>query len=146
MGSIADYMTSHHKACDEMFARAEEAAAAADWVVVERDGGAFLREMARHFGIEEDLLFPAFEGATGMAGGPTMAMCMEHDQMRDLFAQMRSAIDAKDTERFLDVSETLLVLMQQHNMKEEHMIYPTLDQLLGEEAKDLIARAENVTA
>ena len=37
MGSIGDYLTKHHKDCDEIFARAEEAASSGNWATAERD-------------------------------------------------------------------------------------------------------------
>jgi hemerythrin-like domain-containing protein len=104
----------------------------------------FLRGIERHIGLEENLLFPAFEERTGMTSGPTETMRMEHEQMRGMFAQMRAAIDAKDAALYLGVSETLLILLQQHNMKEESMMYPMLDQALGDDAPGLLGQLEAV--
>ena len=144
MQLISDYMNNDHKHCDAAFARAEDMAAAGDWSGLERDGGTFLREMERHIGLEEKLLFPAFEEKTGMASGPTDTMRMEHQQMRGLFAQMRAAIEAKDAEQYLGIAETLLILLQQHNMKEESMMYPMLDQSLGDDAHSLLTQLESI--
>ncbi|MDA8110480.1 MAG: hemerythrin domain-containing protein [Betaproteobacteria bacterium] len=146
MDPISDFMTRHHKDCDAAFARAEERAAAADWPGLEREAAAFLAEMERHIGMEEDLLFPAFEERTGMQGGPTATMRMEHEQMRGLFAQLRAALEARDAARYLGASETLLILLQQHNIKEESMMYPMLDQALGEEAGQLLGQLQSAAA
>lgn len=144
MQLISDYMSSHHKHCDDAFARAEDMAAAKNWAGLERDGGTFLREMERHIRLEEELLFPAFEEKTGMTSGPTAIMRMEHDQMRGMFVQMRAAIEAKDGEQYLGAAETLLILLQQHNMKEESMMYPMLDQSLSDDANSLLAQLESI--
>ena len=40
----------------------------------------------------------------------------------------------------LIVGTALLVLMQQHNMKEEQIFYPLCERLLGAEQEDLIER------
>jgi len=146
MQLINDYMTRHHKECDAVLARADEAAAASDWAALERDAGTFLREIERHIGIEENLLFPAFEDRTGMSSGPTATMRMEHEQMRGMFAQMRAAIQARDAQQYLGASETLLILLQQHNVKEESMMYPMLDQALGDDARSLLTQVESITA
>ncbi len=140
MQPISDYMNRHHRHCDEAFARAEDMAAARDWTGLEREGGTFLREMERHIELEEKLLFPAFEEKTGMTRGPTEMMRMEHDQMRAMFAQMRTAIEAKDAELYLGVADTLLILLQQHNMKEESMMYPMLDAALDADVHRLLAQ------
>lgn len=143
MGSIGDYLTRHHKECDEVFVRSEESASSGDWVAVERDCSRYLKEMKRHLAMEEDLLFPAFQEKSGIMGGPTEIMRMEHDQMRAIFEELGVAVRAKDAEQYLGLSETLLVLMQQHNMKEEGILYPMLDQFLGAEAEGLLAQMES---
>ncbi len=68
------------------------------------------------------MLFPAFEQATGMTMGPTRVMRMEHEQMRGLLSQM--AMAATDIDALVEHGDTLLMLTQQHNMKEEGMLYP----------------------
>ena len=95
--------------------------------------------MKAHFEAEEGLLFPAFEAATGMSAGPTQMMRHEHEQMRSLLSQLEAACEAHDSEDYAGVAETLLMLMQQHNMKEENILYPMCDQALGAEAERIAA-------
>jgi iron-sulfur cluster repair protein YtfE (RIC family) len=129
--SITTPLSQHHKHCDEIFADAEEACGKGDWTV---GGAAFesLRmQLETHFASEEELLFPAFEAATGMTSGPTEVMRGEHRQMRDLLGQMQAAVESRDSDTFGGAAETLLILMQQHNMKEENILYPMCDNALG---------------
>lgn len=144
MTTITEYMTGDHRHCDEMLAAVEAAVNESDWDKAARLTADFLRAMEHHLTMEESVLFPAFEQKTGMAGGPTMIMREEHRQMRDLFSQMQWALDAKEGGEFLDTTETLLVLMQQHNMKEEGILYPMSDQHLGGEAQQVLARMQKV--
>lgn len=118
----------HHQHCDDLFAKAEAAVADHDWTTGEQATSAFITEMERHFRCEEESLFPAFEAATGMTGGPTYVMKQEHAQMRGLMEAMQAALDARDDEEFAGAAETMLILMQQHNMKEENILYPMCDQ------------------
>ncbi len=135
MESINDTMMKDHAACDAAFARAAEAARCANWPVLQREAGAFLAHIARHIALEEERLFPAFEESSGMsAGGPTEMMRSEHVQMQPLFAQMRDAAAAQDAAAYFDASQALHDILQQHNMKEEQMMYPMLDQSLGADA------------
>ena len=83
-------------------------------------------------------MFPAFEQASGMTQGPTMVMRREHDQMRTLFAQIEDALQRHDEDDFLGSTETLLILIQQHNMKEEGMLYPMADEQLGGRAEQVL--------
>jgi len=147
MELISSYMISHHRDCDAAFARAEKAAGAADWPGLEREAGGFFDEMERHIAAEEELLFPAFEERTGMAGGgPTAVMRMEHEQIRSLFADMRAAMDSRDTGQYLGAAQTLRGLLQQHNAKEENMMYPMLDQALGEDAAMVFGQVRGAMA
>ena len=121
----------HHKHCDELFATAEEACANGNWAAGDKVFALLLDQLETHFTSEEQLLFPAFEAATGMTSGPTEIMRGEHRQMRDLLAQMKAALASRDSDAFSGGAETPLILMQQHNMKEENILYPMCDNVLG---------------
>ena len=129
--SITAPLFQHHKHCDELFAGAEEACANGDWAAGAQAFALLLDQLETHFTSEEELLFPAFENATGMTSGPTEVMRGEHRQMRDLLAQMQGALATRDSDTFGGAAETLLILMQQHNMKEENILYPMCDNALG---------------
>ncbi|MDP2824077.1 MAG: hemerythrin domain-containing protein [Sulfuritalea sp.] len=129
--SITAPLFRHHKHCDEIFADTEDACASGDWVAGEQAFTLLRNQLETHFASEEELLFPAFEEATGMTSGPTEVMRGEHRQMRDLLAQMQGALTSRDGDAFGGAAETLLILMQQHNMKEENILYPMCDSALG---------------
>ena len=138
MRTILDTLGTDHRHCDALFASAETAAAQGRWDSARDHFGRFLAAMARHFSMEEDVLFPAFEDRTGMRAGPTQVMRMEHAQMRELMDGMTQAAGTGDADRFLGLAETLNMLMQQHNLKEENMLYPMSDRTLGEERERVL--------
>jgi iron-sulfur cluster repair protein YtfE (RIC family) len=146
MSTILDFLGSDHRACDDLFASAEAAVAKKDWASARSLFGQFQAAMARHFAMEEDVLFPAFESHTGMISGPTEVMRMEHTQMRDLLQEMDKAVAASNQAGFLGLSETLNMLMQQHNLKEENMLYPMSDRVLGSVSDNLIHDMEAHTS
>ena len=135
-------LPDHHRHCDNLFVAAEEAAQRGDWPVAAPAFEHFHNQMRAHFEAEEALLFPAFETATGMSAGPTQMMRHEHEQMRSLLAQLAAACETHDSEGYAGAAETLLMLMQQHNMKEENILYPMCDQALGAEAERLGAKID----
>lgn len=139
MSDVTTYMSGDHKACDDLFVALEAAISEDDWETAGSGLETFLERMTHHFEIEEGQLFPEFERLTGMAMGPTRIMRMEHEQMRGLFEELRAGMAARDADTLLGVAETLNVLMQQHNLKEEEIIYPMTDQALGDGA-DAFAR------
>jgi len=128
MTSIPDYMTVKHRECDDVFSEAESAVAEANWTLAEEKWQAFAKELELHLDAEETILFPEFEQATGMTSGPTHVMRMEHEQMRAMVKDLNQALAAQNKDEFLGLSETLMILMQQHNMKEEMMLYPMSQQ------------------
>jgi iron-sulfur cluster repair protein YtfE (RIC family) len=137
MRAILDFLGSDHRACDDLFASAE-AAAQKNWDSARGLFERFQAAMAHHLAMEEDILFPAFEARTGMRAGPTQVMRMEHEQMRSLLQDMASAVEVGNRNGYLGLSETLNILLQQHNLKEETMLYPMSDQVLGGEREGLI--------
>ncbi|OHC69549.1 MAG: hemerythrin [Rhodocyclales bacterium GWA2_65_20] len=131
MKSPTQPLQHHHKHCDDLFATAEAQAHAGDWTACTGASAKFLDELEAHFATEEQVLFPAFEAATGMSSGPTQVMRMEHAQMRELMAQMAAALKQQDSGAFAGIADTLLIMMQQHNMKEENILYPMCDSSLA---------------
>ncbi|MCK6504246.1 hemerythrin domain-containing protein [Myxococcota bacterium] len=134
---ITDHFTHDHRDCDAVWAEVEQAGEgerAAAWA-------RFRERMLRHFDWEEGVMFPAFEATTGMRGmGPTEVMRSEHDSMRGLLEQMGMAADQGDLDELLDLGDTLLMLIQQHNSKEERMLYPMMDQVLAGQWEGLKGR------
>jgi len=141
---ITDFMGDDHRRCDLIFASAEESVSKGDWSSAESNNRRFLEAMEHHFRMEEEMLFPRFEEVSGHAMGPTEMMRHEHRQMRQLFEQMNQAVSAQSADDYLGASETLLILMQQHNAKEEQMLYPMSDQVLAGEQDELINKLEAV--
>ena len=130
MVAITEVMKLSHRECDELFAKAEAAADSGDWSTAETSWNAFTSELDAHItGKEEGLLFPELENAGGPTG-PIQVMKAEHEQMRALIVQINEALAGKDSVKFLGLSETFMMLMQQHNMKEEQILYPMLDQFV----------------
>ena len=140
MTSPMTILPNHHRHCDDLFVNAEDAVQRGDWATALPAFERFRAQMNAHFEVEEGLLFPAFEAATGMSQGPTEMMRHEHEQMRSLLLQLAAACEARDGAAYAGAAETLLMLTQQHNMKEENILYPMCDQALGAEAEDLAAK------
>lgn len=140
MQGITQVLEHHHKHCDDAFAAAEAAVIKMNWNEAARLQGAFRTAMQAHFEAEESLLFPAFEAATGNTGGPTEVMRSEHAQIRNLLGAMAEALARKDADDFCGHAGTLVIMMQQHNLKEENILYPMCDSSLSANAGALAER------
>jgi len=146
MTTIRNLMTDDHRRCDDFFADAEQAVGKGHLEAAQAAFAHFCQTTLAHFDSEEKTLFPTFEAKTGMTMGPTQVMRMEHGQMRALFEDARTALASGDTEEYLGIAETLLIMMQQHNMKEENILYPMCDQHLVDELPELLPRLESELA
>jgi hemerythrin-like domain-containing protein len=51
---------------------------------------------------------------------------------------MAEAIEKKDSDAFLSMAESMMILLQQHNMKEEQMLYAMCDRMIPQESKESI--------
>ncbi len=140
MFDITGYLTQEHRECDEIYAQVEELVNQEKWEEAIETFKSFKDETLRHFQKEEDVLFPEFEGRTGITMGPTQVMRMEHAQARDLMERMEKALLSKDKDAFISIGETFMILIQQHNMKEEQILYPMCDQHL--DAPEIIDKME----
>ena len=141
---ISDHMTNEHKHCDVLYLEAEKAASEGDWNATRQAHQKFCESMEKHFAMEEKVLFPDFEQAQGSDMGPTQLMRYEHEQMRGLMDSIQQALDAENKDEFLGEGETLLMFMQQHNSKEEMMLYPMADQLLAPQGEQVISRMQAI--
>ncbi|WP_207063065.1 hemerythrin domain-containing protein [Motiliproteus sp. SC1-56] len=144
MSTITDIMTHEHRHCDDLFTAAEGAASEQNWAEADGAWTQFRDALLTHLAREETVLFPAFESQTGQTQGPTAVMRMEHQQMRALVEEINEALRNRADEEFLGLTETLMVLMQQHNMKEEQILYPMSDQVLVADSQ-LLEQMRQVT-
>jgi hemerythrin-like domain-containing protein len=137
MATIKEFLTADHGRCDNYFATMEDNANKS-LKDTKTSFEAFRDATERHFQMEERVMFAEFEEKTGMTQGPTAMMRHEHAQMRNLMQQMGEAIEAEDKDKFFSLSETLMILLQQHNMKEEQMLYPMAQQHLSAESDKIV--------
>ena len=129
--SFQETLTAQHRACDAEFAKIEQAAHRKDWAAAISTMQAFVDDTEAHFHYGEQTLFPALEAVAPMAAGPTAVMRSEHAQMRELFGELQAAIGRRDARALVDAAETLFLVMQQHNVKEENVLYPMADRTVA---------------
>ncbi len=135
---VAEYLSADHRRLDAIVLEVRHAAADAP-----ADAAAvfsrFAEGLGRHMRAEEEVLFPAFEEATGMVAGPTRVMRSEHAEMRRLLSEVSSALGAGDGAAAFRTLQALEGLLAEHNMKEETVLYPMADRSLRN-ASDVVDR------
>ena len=143
-GTISGYFRNDHDRLDTLlqsfqslkrqnFAKAKEAFTQ------------FKSGLERHIRWEEELLFPLWEEKTGMSDeGPTFVMRHEHRRIEEQL----QAIDRNITGDNADDAEpeqALLSLLAAHNLKEERVLYPAIDQATTpEECGDILKQIQEL--
>lgn len=139
-GGLAFFFEQDHRDCDARWIDVEELLDAGDIELAQAAWQKYDASMRRHLAMEDEVLFPAFEARSDATGeSPVAALKLEHEQMEGLLDQIAEAIDAADTELAIDLGDTLLMLVQQHNAREEDMLYPEAEKLLTGEWDELSA-------
>ncbi len=103
----------------------------------------FSNGLLKHIDWEEQLLFPLFELRSGMTqGGPTFVMRQEHGMIKQLLNDIHEKLN--DTDSALTLCFQLEQILASHNKKEEHILYPAIDNLMSEsDIQDLAIQLNN---
>lgn len=131
--TVNEFMTVDHRACDDQFANLENMVDSGNFTGAKAMFDEFYEHMIKHFDMEEKVMFPKFNECNSSGCNPTSVMIMEHNQMRALLEKMKIAVENQDQNSFLGLSENLIFLVQQHNMKEEQIMYNLVDNSLNSE-------------
>ena len=143
---LTEFFEQDHRDCDARWADVEELLDTEDIEAARPAWQKFLAGMQRHIAMEEEVLFPAFEEASGMHdAGPTAVMRLEHEQIRALLGEIDQTIGSGDCDQALEVGDALLMLTQTHSAKEEEVLYPMAEQLLSGNWNELAERLARYT-
>jgi hemerythrin-like domain-containing protein len=146
-GGLAFFFEQDHRDCDARWADVEELLDAGDIELAQAAWQKYDASMRRHLAMEDKVLFPAFEARSdATTASPVAALKLEHEQMEGLLDLIAEAIEAVDAEQAMDLGDTLLMLVQQHNAREEDMLYPEAEKLLAgewDELSDALAEYED---
>ena len=146
---VMEYLAWDHDRLDELVAEVTAAARPGKWRDAAKRFAEFRHGLLRHIRMEEDLLFPLFEKRTGLPRdeGPTAVMREEHGEIQALLGEIGKIVErgseghADESRRALERPlRALLDLLVEHNLKEEQVLYPSLDHMLSEDERDALVR------
>jgi iron-sulfur cluster repair protein YtfE (RIC family) len=138
--TISAFYEQDHDRLDELF-KTFQRLKRSDFAKAKETFKEFRFGLQQHIVWEEDLLFRLWEGKTGMSdSGPTFVMRAEHRRI----GEQLEAIHRKVAEQNPDSDreeESLLALLGSHNVKEEQVLYPAIDQVTTpEERQDVFQK------
>jgi len=143
--TVSECLNNEHQRLDTIVSVIRNALENGDMEVA----GGYLNEftcgLARHIDIEEQLLIPVFERATGIGeGGLTGVMRRDHLAIRGFVRSITRAITSGNAGAAITFLDDLLDALEEHNRKEENILYPATDDVLGTERarNDLVNRLQ----
>ena len=142
--TIAEFMGQDHDRLDEIFNRFQ-AFKKQDSQKARLLFQELLTGLHRHIRWEEEILFPVFEAQAEMVRdhGPTGVMRNEHRQIKDFLEQIQAKVAAEDLSTE-EAEEGLLQVLTAHNVKEEKILYPWIDNCVSDEERaSLLAQMGN---
>jgi iron-sulfur cluster repair protein YtfE (RIC family) len=131
-GSVHSFFSWDHHRLDVVLDDVTAAVEAGELDQAQRTFVHYERGMRRHMRIEEEVvsLLYAIE-RTGDAKGPVEMMRREHADILSLIDEMGTALTRQDAAAYKAARDTLTQLLPEHHLKEEQMLYPLLDSLVG---------------
>jgi len=138
MKPISDFMKLHHKMLTVMLD--EFRSSKKDTPKRERLFANFASLLEKHMIFEEEVLFPLFEGKTGTESlnKSTSTLRKDHKQVRDLAEKIKKMMNNNaDTDK---LENHLVEILQEHEKTEFDIVYPWLDEAIGEDAAKAIIR------
>jgi regulator of cell morphogenesis and NO signaling len=135
--TVSEFYEQDHDRMDELF-KTFQRLKRSDFPKAKEAFEEFKFGLQRHIVWEEDLLFPLWETETGMSeGGATSVMRAEHRQI----GQQLEAIHQKVADQNPDsdqAEQALLNLLGSHNMKEERVLYPSIDRVTSAKERETV--------
>ncbi|MDP6787982.1 MAG: hemerythrin domain-containing protein [Rhodospirillales bacterium] len=136
---ITDALLGEHSAFYMLFNQVEEIATIEGAMAQIRGATTVLAAMVEsHATIEEELLFTALEPHLGREAGPIAQMYAEHEELERLLGQIEEAQDVAQATAL--VAEALSAA-RSHFRKEEQVLFPMAQNLLGDEALTRLGKA-----
>lgn len=68
--------------------------------------------------------------------GPTAVMRMEHRRIKNFLEEIHKKVLAGELEGIATAETGLLEVLRSHNQKEEHVLYPAIDNFVSEQERE----------
>lgn len=145
MKSISEFMEQDHDRLDDIYIQFKELRDS-DQNKAMDIFSEFKTDLQKHILWEEEILFPLFESKTGMADtGPTAVMKMEHKEIKNYLNEIFTYLKNGNTQTD-ELEEGLLEVLSEHNLKEENILYPMIDNAVDDkELEDVFFRIKDLS-
>jgi len=144
-----------HERLDEIFAYHQEALLALDVELAQASLKQFEGELRAHMQVEEVLLLPVYARAGRIKGGPPEFYTGEHKKMLEFLARFNERLEVlratpaalkRGIIELFDQEAVFKQLIQHHDMREQNLLYPTLDEVTSEAEREALLAECRTTA
>jgi regulator of cell morphogenesis and NO signaling len=140
---VTEALAWDHDRLEALESCAFEARQSGDFSSAGRAFAEFDLGLRRHIRFEEQILFPAFEQASGLPaqGGPTGVMRAEHREIEALLEALGDVVALPGPAAEV-LRAQLHAVLGGHNLKEENILYPGADRLFAGESDAIVRRIQ----
>lgn len=139
--SVTRVMQEHHQLLDELLALTRVAAENESFAQARQTLAWFRIEIDKHIRVEEQLLFPLLERATGSSGGSTSLRRAEHRHINAALDRIDLAL-AEGVDIDEEIIE-LMALLRAHDLKEEQMLHPLSERMVADDQQEALFEGAN---
>lgn len=134
-GSITSCLKSDHDRLDRLLEETVSVLERRDLRALRLRFPELARQLRDHMRFEEEFMFPIVERTLCNAEGPTCVMRRDHQEIEDRLAGMTAALYLGDLAAFRDEHLALTLSLENHNGREERVLYPAIDRILDDDAR-----------
>ncbi|MEW6128559.1 MAG: hemerythrin domain-containing protein [Acidobacteriota bacterium] len=137
-------LITFHQNLNELFIRHQEALLDGDIEAATDRLDEFIKQLREHMDYEEKHLLPVYQRAGEIRGGAVEFFTGEHRKMLELLARIQDSLNLFATNpenlkrriiKLFDEEAAFKSLVEHHDMREENILYPTLDRITTPEEK-----------
>ncbi len=106
----------------------------------------FASKFESHMAVEEEVLFPAYEGVKGIPKEPMRALREEHQRIMRFLLDIRAVLKIQDANHVMESLGPFEEAMLNHHEKEESFFLPMAEYFLNPQKEILLARLQEFNA
>lgn len=135
MQTITDCLKADHHRLDQLLEETLAALERGDLGQLRVRFPEYARHLRDHMRFEEEFMFPVVERVLCNAEGPVCVMRRDHQELSDRLVGMAAALYIGAIDAFRDELLSLTLSLENHNGREERVLYPAIDRLLDDGAR-----------
>jgi iron-sulfur cluster repair protein YtfE (RIC family) len=144
MSEDASWLYHEHLDLEELIDDCATAVRRGDWETAARLFGRLVGRLKGHMRIEEEVIFPAYEGVAGTAREPTASLRNDHDAMVRWCRDLHYSLQARNEAAFAGALKPLRDLLAHHDEKEEQVFLPMAGYILRDRRQEVLDRLKEL--